>query len=110
MHVVRDTTLGGTDLPAGSHLLLLWAAANRDPAVFSAPGEIRLDRPAQRNHLAFGTGIHFCVGAALAGLEAAWRSKPCWLGPFRLPPDPDAAQWDPSIVVRRHHRLALIVE
>ncbi|WP_433194840.1 cytochrome P450 [Nocardia sp. CA-107356] len=111
-HVVRDTTLGGTDLPAGSHLLLLWAAANRDPAVFSAPGEIRLDRPAQRNHLAFGKGIHFCVGATLARLEArvALRTLLARTAAFRLAPDPDAAQWVPSISVRRHHRLDLIVE
>jgi hypothetical protein len=43
--VVADTTLGGTDLPAGSRLLLLWGAANRDPAQFDAPNDFRLDRP-----------------------------------------------------------------
>lgn len=69
-HVVADTTLGGVDLPAGTHLLLLWGAANRDPAVFPDADRLRLDRTVQRGHLAFGKGVHFCVGAALARLEA----------------------------------------
>ena len=108
-HVVTDTTLGGTHLPVGSHLLLLWAAANRDPAIFSAPDEIRLDRPQQRNHLAFGKGIHFCVGATLARLEArvALRTLLDRTYSFHLDADPTAAQWIPSIFVRRHQRLAL---
>ncbi|MFX0574297.1 cytochrome P450 [Nocardia nepalensis] len=108
-HVVRDTTLGGTDLPAGSHLFLAWGAANRDPAVFPEPDEIRLDRPAQRNHLAFGKGIHFCVGAALARLEArvALQTLLGRTAGFELAPNPDAAQWVPSIFVRRHRRLEL---
>ncbi|MEV5837083.1 cytochrome P450 [Nocardia sp. NPDC052112] len=110
-HVVRDTTLGDTELPAGSHLLLLWSAANRDPAIFPAPDEIRLDRPAQRNHLAFGKGIHFCVGAALARLEArlALQVLLARSTSFRLSPNPDAAQWVPSIFVRRHRRLDLSI-
>ncbi|WP_329405207.1 cytochrome P450 [Nocardia vinacea] len=110
-HVVHDTALGDTDLPAGSHLLLLWSAANRDPAIFPAPNEIRLDRPAQRNHLAFGKGIHFCVGAALARLEArvALQTLLARSTTFRISPNPDAAQWVPSIFVRRHRRLDLTI-
>jgi cytochrome P450 len=69
-HVVADTTLCGMDLPAGSRLLLLWGAANRDPAQFDAPHEFRLDRPGGKGHITFGKGAHFCVGAALARLEA----------------------------------------
>lgn len=108
-HVVTATTLGDTHLPAGSHLLLLWAAANRDPAIFSAPDEIRLDRPQQRNHLAFGKGIHFCVAATLARLEArvALRTLLDRTDSFQLAAEPTAAQWIPSIFVRRHQRLAL---
>lgn len=110
-HVVRDTALGDTDLPAGSHLLLLWSAANRDPAIFPAPNEIRLDRPAQRSHLAFGKGIHFCVGAALARLEAriALQTLLTRSTSFDLSPNPDAAQWVTSIFVRRHRRLDLTI-
>ena len=70
-HVATDTELCGTELPAGSRLLLLWGAANRDPAHFDAPDEFRLDRTDSKGHIAFGRGAHFCVGAALARLEAA---------------------------------------
>ncbi|MDZ7886504.1 MAG: cytochrome P450, partial [Mycobacterium sp.] len=69
-HVLTDCTLAGTDLRAGQHLLLLWGAANRDPRQFDSPNEFRLDRGAARTHLGFGKGLHFCVGAALARLEA----------------------------------------
>ena len=69
-HVVNDTSLGGVDLSAGSRLLLLWGAANRDPSQFNDPHEFRLDRPGGKGHISFGKGAHFCVGAALARLEA----------------------------------------
>jgi cytochrome P450 len=49
--------------------MLNYAAANRDPEVFDAPNEFRLDRPSQR-HLSFGLGVHFCLGTQLARLEA----------------------------------------
>lgn len=106
-HVVATTELGGVELPAGSHLLLLWGAANRDPAVFAEPDEIRLNRPAPRGHLAFGKGIHFCVGAALARLEAriALTALLERTEVFHLVPV--AAQWVPSIFVRRNQRLTL---
>ncbi|WP_280444818.1 cytochrome P450 [Nocardia brasiliensis] len=108
-HVVADTTLGGAELPAGSHVLLLWGAANRDPAVFDAPDEVRLNRAAPRSHLAFGKGMHFCVGAALARLEAriALGTLLERTGSFELSPNHDAAQWFPSIFVRRQQRLEL---
>ena len=54
----------------GSRLLLLWGAANRDPAQFDTPHEFRLDRPGGKGHITFGKGAHFCIGAALARLEA----------------------------------------
>jgi len=60
------------DLPARTKVQLLFAAANRDPDRWDAPDEFRLDRPelAARTHLGFGWGIHFCLGAPLARLEA----------------------------------------
>ncbi|MFK7914841.1 MAG: cytochrome P450 [Pseudomonadales bacterium] len=64
-----DTNLHGVPVPANSKVLLHYAAANRDPAVFSDPDQFRLDRSSQR-HLAFGLGVHFCLGAQLARLEA----------------------------------------
>lgn len=66
--ITRDTVrLHDQVLPAGSVLRLYWGSANRDGTVFTAPDEIDLQRASR--HLAFGHGLHFCVGAALARLE-----------------------------------------
>ena len=65
----RNTVLGGVDIPAGATMLLFWGAANRDPVEYERPDEVVLDRQVPRHHLAFGRGIHFCVGAPLARLE-----------------------------------------
>ena len=67
--VPRPTSLGGVDLHEGDTLLMLFGAANRDPAQFARPDEVDLDRDNARTHLAFGKGIHYCVGARLARLE-----------------------------------------
>jgi cytochrome P450 len=64
------TTLAGVDIPAGSTVVILPHAVNRDPSRFEAPNELRLDRPNVREHLAFGRGIHSCPGGPLARVEA----------------------------------------
>jgi cytochrome P450 len=69
-HVKRTTVLGGVTLRAGSRACLLWASANRDEAAHERPNDVDLARVRLRDHLSFGRGIHFCVGAALARLEA----------------------------------------
>ncbi|OBI49694.1 cytochrome P450 [Mycobacterium sp. E787] len=107
-HVWRDTTLAGVDLPADSHLLLMWGAANRDPAHFDSPNEFRLDRATAKGHLAFGKGVHFCVGAALARLEAhivlrKLLERTTWIEAI------DVGEWLPSILVRRRKCLRLAV-
>ena len=66
----RPVTVGGVDLPAGTSLLLLLGSANHDEHVFPEPDRIDLERENASRHLAFGLGIHFCVGAPLARLEA----------------------------------------
>lgn len=65
----EDLVLDGLELAAGSDVLVLLGAANRDPEVFVEPDELKLDR-SPNPHLAFGAGIHFCLGAPLARLEA----------------------------------------
>lgn len=106
--VPEATTLGGTPIDAGSSVLLMWGAANRDPARFDHPDLLDLDRPGIRQHLAFGRGAHFCVGSALARMEAtsAVRALLERTTSFELD-GPDAAAWTPSIFVRRHDRLRL---
>jgi pimeloyl-[acyl-carrier protein] synthase len=67
--IVREPlAIGGTPLPAGAIVAPVLAAANRDPGVFAEPDRLDLGRPDNR-HLAFGRGIHFCLGAPLARLE-----------------------------------------
>ncbi len=63
------TRVAGVDIPAGSTLMLLPGAANRDPRTFDDPSTFDLRRPNARNHLAFGHGIHHCAGAHLARAE-----------------------------------------
>jgi cytochrome P450 len=62
-------TIGGVRIPAGTTVMLLPAAANRDPRQFEAPAEFRLGRPNWRQHLSFGFGVHSCAGAPLARAE-----------------------------------------
>jgi cytochrome P450 family 150 subfamily A5 len=64
------TKVGETEIPAGSTVMVLPSAANRDPREFEHPDELRLDRPNGRQHIAFGHGIHTCAGAPLARAEA----------------------------------------
>jgi hypothetical protein len=70
----RKTTqaveIGGVPVPADANLLLLIGAANRDPAVFADPERFDIHRANTHEHLAFGHGPHFCLGAPLAHLEA----------------------------------------
>jgi cytochrome P450 len=65
-----DAEYGGELMRKGERVFLVLASANHDPAVFEQPDELRLDRDT-REHIAFGGGPHFCLGAALARLEAA---------------------------------------
>jgi cytochrome P450 family 142 subfamily A polypeptide 1 len=65
---VIDVTVGEVTIPAGEQVLLLYASANRDEAVFDSPEEFDIAR-SPNNHVSFGFGTHFCLGAALARLE-----------------------------------------
>jgi cytochrome P450 family 144 len=106
--VANTTTLGGIEIPAGATVLLLWGAANRDAAMFEHPENIDLTRQVPRRHVAFGRGIHHCVGAPLARVEARnvlsvllARTSEITLDPERPP------IWTNSLMVRRHTELAV---
>jgi len=66
----KPVTLGGVDLPEGAKLFLWIAASGRDPSAFREPEVFDLQRSNANRHLAFGKGIHYCLGAALGKLEA----------------------------------------
>lgn len=65
----RDVEVGGSTIRSGEWVALFFGAANRDPAVFTDPDRLDLDRPNIRQQLSLGHGLHFCLGAALARLE-----------------------------------------
>jgi cytochrome P450 len=68
--VTADTEIDGVAVPAGAMVVLLYAAANRDPKVWGDdPDGFDPRRPNLKDHLAFGKGIHFCLGAPLSRLE-----------------------------------------
>jgi cytochrome P450 len=66
-----DTSVAGQSVPAGRAVVLMLGAANRDPEVFVDPDRFDVRRADARQHLAFSAGIHYCLGAQLARLEAA---------------------------------------
>jgi cytochrome P450 len=108
-HVRTDTQLAGVDLPAGSHLMLMWGAANRDPVHFKDPDEFRIDRTNAKGHLSFGSGVHFCVGAALARLEARLALR-LLLDRTTNIEAADVGPWLPSLLVRRLEHLELAID
>jgi cytochrome P450 len=65
---MRDVELGGVTIRSGERVLLSWASANHDPAVFDRPDEVVIDRPANR-HTSFGLGAHRCIGSSIARTE-----------------------------------------
>lgn len=100
---VSDYTVGSTTIPAGSRVMLLFGAANRDPHKFANPDVFDIHRN-PTDHVGFGSGIHYCLGARLARLEARmvveellprvrrirvldpikWRNNPTLRGPEQL--------------------------
>lgn len=104
--VTKDCELCGISIPAGATLLLLWGAANRDPAQFDRPDEIDLDRP--RQHVGFGSGIHVCLGNTLARLEARVVIETLLADTVQVELQAGhRAQWVPNLAVRRLDTLPL---
>ena len=66
----RDTWIGDTEVPAGTRIFLNFAAANHQPDVFTDPDVFDINRQRANRHISFGKGIHFCLGAGLARIEA----------------------------------------
>ena len=65
-----DTSIGGVDVPAGTRIFLNFAAANHQQDVFADPDVFDIHRDRANHHISFGKGIHYCLGAGLARIEA----------------------------------------
>jgi cytochrome P450 len=108
----RDTTIGSTTIPAGSRVILAWGAANHDPEAYEDPVRVDLDRVNPRNHVGFGWGVHLCVGAPLARVEAraALRVLLRRTTRFSLASDFEGPRYHKSLMIRRLIDLPLALE
>jgi cytochrome P450 len=106
--VPKTTMLGDVEISEGATVLLMWGAANRDPDRFERPDEVILARP--RRHVTFGSGIHTCLGNALARLEArvVLQTLLRLTGEVALDPAQPARRVN-SLAVRRYEELPLLL-
>ncbi|MEU5906744.1 cytochrome P450 [Micromonospora sp. NPDC047467] len=107
----RDVTLGEVTIPAGARCLLLIGAANRDPSVFAHPDRFDPHRTDVADQLSFGHGPHFCIGAALARLEAdvALTGLAAAIPGLRLTPG-YRRSFKPNVAFRAHHALPATID
>jgi cytochrome P450 len=99
--VTEDTEIDGVPVPAGARLVLVYSAANRDPSVFAEPDEFDPTRGNVKEHLAFGKGIHFCLGAPLSRLEmtVVFEQLAARVATLRLA-DGTPMEYEPSFMLR----------
>ena len=110
--LTRDAEVGGVTVPKGARLVLMYSAANRDPAVWGDdPDGFDPDRPNHKDHLAFGKGIHFCLGAPLSRLEmqVAFEMLARRLTTIELAETNDF-EYHPSFMLRGLKRLELDIQ
>ena len=111
----RTTTVAGVEISAGTPVMLLNGAANRDPRRFECPAEFRVDRPNAQSHVAFGRGVHSCPGGPLARVEARVSLERILdrMGDIRLseehhgPPGDRRFTYEPTWVLRGLTKLQL---
>lgn len=108
-YTVRDFELYGTTVPAGSAVLLLFGAANRDPLRYNNPDTFNIHRN-NISHLTFGKGVHYCLGANLARLEGRVALDELLNRWPEWEVDYDSLKLAPTSTVRGWERLRIVVE
>jgi cytochrome P450 len=105
--VKADTELNGVQIPKGAMLMVRFASANRDEAVFEEPERFDVCRRNAEDNLAFGQGVHFCVGALLARKEmnVAFEELLRRTGNWRLTPGRNNRQHWPNMILRGLQQL-----
>jgi cytochrome P450 len=100
--VKQDTELGGYAIPQGARVMLRYAAANRDAAKFGCPHQLDVERSNAGAHLAFGAGIHHCLGAQLARYEmiAAFQAILARMDNLAYAPSGNSFQHHPHLCLR----------
>src|SRR5438270_142149 len=104
----EDLYIGDKAISAGQEVIMLLGAANHDPAQFSAPDQLNLTRPENR-HLAFGLGIHFCLGAPLARVEGEIAFSTLVRRFPALHLETEDVAWQPSVVFRGPKQLPIVL-
>jgi len=105
---LHDTKIGDVDVPAGTIVMGLIGAANRDPRIFEDPDRFDAKRSNARRNVAFGHGEHFCPGASLARAEAgiSFERLLARLDDLQLV-DPGALSYAPTFIIRGLNDLPL---
>jgi cytochrome P450 len=100
-YAAEAMVVGGVPVPRGAHVQLLLASANRDPAYVAAPEALTVAND-EAKHVAFGQGVHYCLGAPLARVEGeiAFTTLLSRLPHLRLAVRPNALEWRPALELR----------
>ena len=103
----EEVTLRGTTIPKHATINVRYAAANRDPEHFPNPDLLDLDRKNASSHLAFGIGVHTCIGAPLARRELYWGFRSLLEGTsaLRLTPGQPKPRHQPNFCLRALREL-----
>lgn len=107
----EDVEIAGTVIPKGSEVMVLLASADRDPSQFPDPDRFDITRPEANRHLAFGKGIHACLGAPLARIEGqvAFATLLARFPHIRLAAPREDLRWRPGTLLRGLDRLPVAV-
>ena len=108
----REVELGGVKLPAHAHLLVLYASGNDDETQFACPRNFDVNRANLGKHVAFGVGVHRCVGASLSRMEikVAAREISRRIADIRLAIPAEQIAYLPTVATRQIERLPITIK